>query len=124
MFNETSYPSGLSGLSDAADVQRRLDAGKRVKQVKLDKFGLVAPAPITTMPLPKTPKGPVVGPAPGAGDFVDGGPVTDPTTRLPASDPAADSGGFDLSGITDTLGSIPWYLWAVAAYFLFFRKGR
>ncbi len=40
--------------------------------------------------------------------------------------PAAATGGsgLDLSGIMGTLTSLPWWIYAGAAYFLFFRKGR
>ena len=124
MFFETSYPG--CGLGDAAAVQRRLDAGGRVKQSKLDKFNIVAPPGYSTLPAPKVKtktKGPVV--TPGAG----GGVMVDPL--IPASDSMTDpmgqgggaaddsGGGFDLGGI---FSAIPWWGWAIAAYFMLKKR--
>ncbi len=118
MFNETSYPG--CGLSDAEAVQRRLDAGKKVKQSKLDKFAIVAPPGYGTLPLPKTkpPKG-VIGTA--VGPRVDEEPLmpagaTDPGTP---ADAGSSGGGFDLGGI---FSALPWWAWALGAYFLLKKR--
>jgi hypothetical protein len=121
MFNETSYPSGLFGLSDAARVQARLDAGKKVKQAKIIKFGLTAP--VTTMPLPRRPI--VQEGGGGAGVLVDPLMPAAPTSDAGAAagdSGGADSGGgsgFDLGGI---FSAIPWWGWAIGAYFLLKKR--
>jgi hypothetical protein len=114
MFNETSYP--LCGLGDAAAVQRRLDAGKKVKLAKIEKFGIVAPPGYTTLPLPKSP----IVTSPGGGRVDEGAlmPGVDPTA---AAATAADSSGsgFDLGGI---FSALPWWAWALGAYFLLKKR--
>lgn len=123
MFNETSFPG--CGLGDAANIQRRVDAGKRVKQSKIDKFGIVLPPGYTTLPLPKVPKAPIALPPAGGGVLIDPLVQYDPAAGAATDSAADDSGfGFDLSSITDMVSGVPWYLWAAAAYLLFFRKRR
>jgi hypothetical protein len=121
MFNETSYPG--CGLGDAAAVQRRLEAGGRVKQSKLEKFGIVAPPGYATLPAPKVKtKRPVVGSSGGARDQVDDLLIpADSSLVDPGSAAAADSsgGGFDLGGI---FSALPWYVWALGAYFLLKKR--
>jgi hypothetical protein len=119
MFNETSYP--LCGLGDAAAVQRRLDAGKKVKLAKIEKFGLTVPDSYGTLPLPKAskPKGSVGGA--GGGVLVD--PlIPDSEGPDPNLAPATDDsggGGFDLGGI---FSALPWWAWALGAYFLLKKR--
>ena len=120
MFNETSYPP--CGLGDAAAVQRRLDAGKRVKQAKIDKFGLTVPEGYSTLPLPKVKN--KIGIIP----TTPGGRVSEGTLNIPDSEtpdpnlPATDDssgGGFDLGGI---FSAIPLWGWAILAYFLLKKR--
>lgn len=120
MFNETSYPTGLG---DAAAVQRRLDAGKRVKQAKLDRFGLTAPALPSTNPggpaygAPSV-RRPIVSGDPGAGVMVD--PLMPGTDSSGGDASAEDSGGgFDLGGI---FSALPWWVWAIGAYMLLKKR--
>ena len=124
MFNETSYPG--CALGDAAAVQRRLDAGQRVKPGKLEKFGIVAPPGYSTLPVPKVKtktKAPIGAPPAGGGVMVD--------PMIPAVDPLVDDtgtqgaaseeggAGFDLGGI---FSALPWWAWALGAYFLLKKR--
>ena len=115
MFNETSYPG--CGLGDAAAVQRRLEAGERVKASKLEKFAITPPPGYGTLPLPKT-KGAITGG--GGGVLVDPLiPAVDPLAAAPTGGDAGGSSGFNLGGI---FSALPWWAWALGAYFLLKKR--
>jgi hypothetical protein len=50
--------------------------------------------------------------------------ATQPQAQAPAASANSPTAADSSSGIMETLTSLPWWVYAGAAYFLFFRKGR
>ena len=117
MFNEWNGPS--CGLGDAAAVRRRLEAGGRVKQSKIEKFGITVPEGYSTLPLPKVKtKGIVTRPPQTRIDTVTDSESPD-LNLTPLTGDSGSGGGFDLGGI---FSAIPLWGWAILAYFLLKKR--
>lgn len=107
MFNETSYKPAWKGRGHEGLPKYMLSGSLPVDRAYAPGFG---------------PNRVVESPGFLAPDFGK----TDPAVPVsPSAQPAAEtSSGFDVDGILGSLTSLPWWVYAGAAYFLFFRKGR